>query len=329
MRITLSEDERLQLFAVLAKKGVSVEQLAEMTGVSTRTITDWRRGKYTMPDQHFKLIAQHAVQESESLHPMTIEDWWSNSSAGKKGAQVRMDKHGPIGTPEGRHLGGLNSYKARRDKPDEIFTPKTIHKPDRSELLAEFIGILIGDGGVTKYQVVVATNAVDDYEYSLFVAQLIKQLFGLNTTLTKRKTSNCLTIVASSVKLVDFLMANGIPQGNKLRQNHDIPAWVLENRAYSIACLRGIFDTDGCIFQERHTINGKLYCYPRLSFVSMSNNLRQSIHQVLADLEFSPKIRNNRSVNLESSNDIKEYFRIIGSSNSKHLDRYSRFGGVG
>src|SRR5207244_1846894 len=108
-----------------------------------------------------------------------------------------------------------------------------------------------------------------------------------------------------------------------------IPAWIIDNKELSAACVRGIFDTDGCIFQERHRIKEKLYCYPRWSLVSMSNNLRLTISDILSGLELSPRIRNNRSVNLESRSDINAYFELIGTSNLKHLNRFRTFGGVG
>lgn len=329
MRVSLSQKDRVRLFSELQQKGVSLKNITDITGVSVRAVTDWKRGKYTIPAQHFIKILKFAAIDPKLVKFRTLENWWNNGEAGKKGGAIRMQKYGALGTPEGRRLGGTNSYLSRKDSLDEIFTPKTIRKPVKNELLAEFIGILIGDGGVTQYQVVVSTNSVDDYEYSLFVAQAMERLFNIQPTMTKRKDAQCITIVASSVNLVKFLKQNGVLQGDKIRQNLDIPAWVLENREYSIACLRGIFDTDGCVFQERHRIKGKVYCYPRLSFVSASQRLRESIFESLVDLEFNPKIRNNRSVNLESQTDIATYFTIVGTSNPKHLGRFKSFGGVG
>jgi len=329
MRVSFSNKDRIQFFTELQQKNIGLRQIAEITGVSVRTISDWKRGKYTIPSQHFETIVSAAQIDQGSINPLVMKDWWHNGEAGKKGAAIRMQKYGSLGTSEGRRLGGINSYLSRKGKMDGIFTPKIIRKPVKNKLFAEFIGILIGDGGLTQYQVVVTTNSVDDYEYSLFVAKLIERLFDVKPSLSKRKNQNCITIVVSSVELVKFLKLNGVLQGDKIRQNLDIPRWILENRKYAIACLRGIFDTDGCIFQECHAIKQKRYCYPRWALVSASPYLRASIHEILIDLEFCPKIRNNRSVNLESFSDIQEYFRVIGTSNPKHLSRFRSFGGVG
>ncbi|HEY1646000.1 MAG TPA: hypothetical protein VGF75_06590, partial [Candidatus Saccharimonadales bacterium] len=237
--------------------------------------------------------------------------------------------YGPLGTTEGRRLGGINSYNNRKNEISGIFTPKVVSKPAKSVALAEFIGILIGDGGVTKYQVTIALNSTVDYEYSLFVSKLVHQLFHLEPFLTKRKKMNYTTITVSSVELVKFLKTRGILEGDKIRQGLDIPNWIKGNKLYAAACIRGIFDTDGCIFAERHKKGEKVYSYPRWFLVSASPFLRDSMHEILTDLDFSPKIRNNRSVNLESSVDILKYFESIGTHNPKHLRRYRNFGGVG
>lgn len=329
MRVQLSDMERLLLFRNLDQKKLYSKNIAKITRLSTRTVTDWKRGKYTIPVEHFNRMAELAGIEQQLLKATMLNDWWNNGMAGSKGGIIRLQKYGSLGTPEGRRLGGMNSYANRKGNASTIFTPKTIHKAINKELFAELMGILIGDGGVTGYQVTVATNSIDDYEYGLFVAELIKQLFGLQPTSTKRKGMNCITVTASSVALVKLLRKNGILQSNKIKQGLDIPPWDLNNKKYSIACLRGIFDTDGCVFQECHRIKERTYSYPRWALVSASPYLRESIHKILINLEFRPKIRNNRTVNLESFSDISRYFEIIGTSNPKHLNRFRNFGGVG
>lgn len=234
-----------------------------------------------------------------------------------------------LGSYESRRRGGMNSYQSRKDLPNDIFTRNKITVPKPSSELAEMIGILIGDGCLTKYQVSISTNAVDDKEYGIFIGQLMARLFNLKPTFKTRGDSHCLTITISSIELVLTLQRMGLNVGHKIRQGLDIPPWILENKAYSIACLRGIFDTDGGIFIERHTYKDVNYEYPRMSFVSASSSLRDSIFKTLSSLGFGGKIRGNRSVNLERRHDIDLYFRLIGTSNPKHLKRYMQFGGVG
>ncbi|HVA11399.1 MAG TPA: hypothetical protein VNG32_04525 [Candidatus Dormibacteraeota bacterium] len=329
MRVRLSTKDREYIFSRLDKKGLGLIKIASVIDVSPRTITDWKRGKYNMTINHFDKIVLLAEIDNLSLSPEVLDTWWNNSAAGKQGAAARFKKHGQLGDNKSRRLGGKNSYLKRKDNQKDIYSPKSIIEPAQDERLAEFIGILIGDGGVTKYQVAIASNTIDDREYIVYIISLIRQLFGIDPSISVRKNMNCTVTVISSVNLVKYLKKQGVPVGDKLRQNLDIPAWILRDRKLAIACLRGIFDTDGGVYLETHKIKGKQYSYPRLAFVSMSPNLRASIHQVLTDLEFSPKIRNNRSVNLEKRLDIRKYFGLVGTSNPKHMSRWDRFGGVG
>lgn len=118
--------------------------------------------------------------------------------------------------------------------------------------------------------------------------------------------------------------------GNKLKQGLDIPEWIKGNKELEISCIRGLMDTDGCFFNECHKINNKKYCYPRLSLVSHSRQLLDSVFEILQKLGFSPKIRNKRSVQLEKREDILRYFSLIGTSNPKHEAKFKAvFGGVG
>lgn len=327
MRVRISDEGRLHFFTELERRGLGVNQIAELSGVTARTVRNWRSGKYTVPsEQHRRMsvfLNGQGLSETE-----TLPDWWNNKEAGRKGHVVQTDRHGQLGTLEGRHLGGTTSYERRKDKPGDIFELNMILEAEKSVRLAELIGILIGDGCLTKYQMSVALSSLVDLEYAPFVAQLIEDLFGIRPTLSKRNDSNCILITVSSRLLVEFLNRGGVLIGNKIKQNLDIPSWILEDEPYTIACLRGIFDTDGCIFQERHKIKDKVYSYPRIAYVSASSCLRVTIRDALFDLGFSPKRRNNRSVNLESFTDVSKYFKIIGSSNSKHTNRFRLFGGV-
>lgn len=329
MRIKIDPAGLDLIFTTAKLRGLATKQIAEELHVSSRSITDWKKGKYSVEKTKFeKLIKITGLKKSE-LEFIEIEDFWQNSYAGKKGSQVRQRRHGDLATAEGRKKGGQNSYKKRAYVKNDIFERKKILYPKASEDLAEFAGIMIGDGTITKYQVSVALNSETDIEYSKHVSSLFKKLFGVETKILKRKNSNCITVTASSVELVNFLIYTGLLKGHKIRQGLDIPSWVQNDHLFSRACLRGIFDTDGGVYQEIHKYKDRKYCYTRLSLVSASENLRNSIFRIFCELEINSKIRNNRSVNIERLTDIQTYFRVIGSSNPKHLSRWKQFGGVG
>ena len=63
-------------------------------------------------------------------------------------------------------------------------------------------------------------------------------------------------------------------------------------------------------FQECHKINKRKYCYPRLAFTSYSKTLRYSVLKILKELNFSPKNRGKKNIQLENQNDIIKYFNV-------------------
>lgn len=137
-------------------------------------------------------------------------------------------------------------------------------------------------------------------------------------------------IVLSSVALTNFLVECGLPMGHKLRVGLDMPDWIRSDPQLATACIRGLFDTDGSIFQEIHHYKDKTYAYPRLSLVSLSPNLLETVLEVLLSLGIDAKIRGGRCVLIERFTDIDKYYTIIGSSNLKHRRRLAAFiGGVG
>ncbi len=200
---------------------------------------------------------------------------------------------------------------------------KSIQKPAKSNDLAEFVGIMMGDGGMSKYQATITLHHIDDLAYSKYVVQIVRKLFAISPTVTHRAEDSANVIVMSRIKLVDYLHELGLPVGNKVQQGLDIPPWIKRSCAYSIACIRGLVDTDGSIFTHRYRVKGTWYAYKKLSFTSASPALVSSVYKILIKLKFHARIsRNGKEVRLDSIADMKRYFSLIGTHNPKHLKRY-------
>ncbi len=245
---------------------------------------------------------------------------------GRAGAFARLAKHGNPGTAEGRRKGGLNSLKTHRQKATGFTLAKDHRRPAKSSELAEFLGILIGDGHLSKYQFEISTNSETDLDHAKFIMRLGQDLFGLKVSLKKRKREKAVSVKASSVNLVKWLNNLGMPIGNKLSHNLSIPDWVLTNRNWQKSFIRGLFDTDGCLYLDTHKIKGKIYKNIGWTLTSYSAKLRQDIVELLINLGFKPTLRSTqKSVYLRRKNDIDAYFRLIGTSNKKHLTRYRKF----
>lgn len=329
MRVKLFTKDLKRLFKAFLEKE-NLNNFAMNQNVSIRTVNNWKRGKLSMPKDSFDHLLNISGIDKIDLSPMILPDFWHIRGAAKKGAIERMKKYGNFGTPEGRRLGGLNSLKIHNKIPGRFRLLKSIKKPKYSEKLAEFLGILIGDGHLSQYQASVTTNSKTDREHALFVQDIIKNLFGISSTLKDKRGENTINIVASSKKLVIFLNQRGMPIGNKIKNNVSIPAWILQNVHYQKAFIRGLFDTDGCIYLDIHKVKNKVYRHLGWTITSASNKLIVDILSVLRNLDFSPTNQiTQKSVYLRRKKDIERYFNEVGTSNPKHHKRYIKFiGGV-
>ncbi len=194
-------------------------------------------------------------------------------------------------------------------------------------MLAEFMGIVFGDGGINNdWQLVISLNSLTDREYSDYILKLIYDLFHIKAAIRKRPNQNTLVIVCSSTSLVDFLVEQGAVKGNKITKQIDIPNWVSSNSLYSKFFVRGLIDTDGCLYTHKHKCKGKEYMNIGLCFTSFSENLTSSVAIVLKKFNIVPHVKeNNHRIYLYSRQAVVKYLKSFGSSNSRIKRKYWDF----
>lgn len=329
-RIVLDKGcQRTFLNRVYAKSGLDWSHIANICSVSERTIRDWRREKFYM-----KYESAQALSEKTSVSlwrsKKILPDYWNTKKAAPIGAKRRYEIYGNPGTVEGRKKGGINSQMKFRKNPDYaknlgIKIKKIIHKPKDSSDLAEFIGILLGDGGLTEYYATVSLNRETDKEYSLYVQKLIRKLFGILSSIISGKSKNDKAdrIVVYSKDLIEFLLDKGLDTGNKMHNKVNIPYWIKEKKEFKKACVRGLIDTDGSFYSYKHKVNNKVYSNFAMCFTSYSTLLLNSVHNILKELNFRPS-KNDKRLYLHRKKDIESYINVVGSHNPKHINKYKK-----
>lgn len=207
---------------------------------------------------------------------------------------------------------------------------KIVKLPKPSNELAEFLGIMMGDGGINNlWQVTITLNAVKDAQYAIYVSGLCNKLFGILPAVRRRKIGKALVISLASTTVVDFLVSQGLPRGNKIMNGISIPGWILKKNSYQTACLRGLVDTDGCIYVHKHKVCHYLYKNIGLSFSSSSPEL---IFYTMTTLEKFGIIAyisgRGTEVNIYQEEYIAKYLKIIGTSNSRIGSVYKKWRGA-
>ena len=323
MRVSFLRGKQKKFINKLLLK-ISVKEAAKICNLSERTIRDWRREKF-LPDFNTlnKLCKKTSIKFPSKVKLKS--DYWYVAKGASKGGKAVWRKYGRIGSPEYRKKKWYEWWEKKGKFIDRrgLFKRRLIKKPTKSSDLAEFIGIMLGDGSIsiTSKQFQVDLNKANEKEYQKFVNQLIKKLFGINPSIYYRRTSNGTRSVVCSSELCDYLTKLGLNRGKGEKR---IPQWILKNQKYQLACLRGLMDTDGCVFTHHYKVNGKFYSYKKLAFKSYFYSLIKSVHDFLKSIGFRhPRIAKNlKEVRIENREDVQRYFQLIGFHNPKNLKRY-------
>lgn len=256
----------------------------------------------------------------------------TRSEAGSKGGIARNRLYGNPGTPEGRRRGGLRSVEANKRRHSRFRTLQGIKKPRPSAALAELCGIIAGDGSISEYHTSTTTNSVTDAEHALYTKSLFARLFGVPVHMRLLRRSNAYIVAVYSKAVGEFLVSKGLKRGHKIRASLRMPEWVRKNTGYKKSFIRGLFDTDGCVYVDTHTIKGTRYDNLGMAFTNRCLPLLADYKNALADLGLHPTQKTKYVVFLRREKEIRRYFELVGSSNPKHSRKvrkfFSRNGGV-
>jgi len=157
-----------------------------------------------------------------------------------------------------------------------------------SEELCELIGAYIGDGCLVKHthgrtyvlQFVGHMNLDLSY-YKNTIIPIIKKLFNKTPGFTKIKNENAFRFNCYSKEIGLFLKERfNLTFGNKTHTVKIPDEIIKSNKKYIYSTIRGIFDTDGCVFFDKRKRYKKPY--PRITLNTCSNNLQKQLKQILS-----------------------------------------------
>lgn len=196
---------------------------------------------------------------------------------------------------------------------------KKVCLPERSLVLAEFVGIMMGDGGIgSQWQACITLNSQKDSVYIEYIDGLIQKLFTLVPKRFYYPHKNAIRLMLNSVEVVDFLVAQGLPRGDKLKNGLGIPDWIKANPYHKRMCVRGLVDTDGCMYVHVHKVGRKIYKNIGLSFFSKSPELIAQVAGVFEENGIMPHITSRGTdIYIYRSDSVAKYLEVFGTSNPR------------
>ena len=206
---------------------------------------------------------------------------------------------------------------------------KQMNFPRDSKELAEFYGIMLGDGNSHRtsfynsqidkrgtYMIRIVGDSRHDKDYLInYVKPLMENLFGLVVKNGKFKESNAMFLVAYSKRLIEFLELKEFKPGDKIKNKLGIPNWIKENEIYSKACLRGLYDTDGSVYrltgQNSHQI----------CFTNYNLRLMKEVRDSLLKLGINCSKISNKDIYITKKSELRKFLKLIGFNNYRHLKK--------
>ena len=312
-RIKLEKGQQRRLILNATKKSGSLKKLGIIVGVPYSTIKEYAQENFLLPEILFNKIKQISQIKNAEIKISYLPWNWGKIKGGKRG-MATLQKLYPKKIIEWRRIAIKNSQSKNTKK---------IKTPRLNEKLAEFIGIYLGDGTMTKYFIKISGDFRVDLPYFLYLKKLIKDVFDVGSSITRDKKYNTLYLTIFSKSICDlFNKKFGLKPGNKIRNKSKVPEKILDNRELATACLRGLIDTDGSI--SRRGRNGSQFC---IQFTSHNKKLLDQVYEVGKKLEIFT-FYDKTGTGTNKWEKIIKYFRIVGSSNLRHIVRFNeRLGG--
>lgn len=208
-----------------------------------------------------------------------------------------------------------HDYIIIKNKTQEIKIPNGL-----DENLAEFLGLLAGDGYVSNvnYEVSITCHKILDKDYiNNKVSRLFFDLFSMNVIIKEEKNNNVIRCLVHSKILSEYLTSNfQVPSGKKKGKLH-IPGLVKPKKELLISYIRGLFDTDGSVYLRRKS--GLV-----ISIISRDSVFLDEVKDALNGLDYSPSI-SGKNLYIYRQEQVKRFMVEISPSNRKHLQRYDNF----
>ena len=192
--------------------------------------------------------------------------------------------------------------------------------------ICELIGAFIGDGFLSKskYTMGISGDKNLDKDYLYYLSKIIKNNFSFtNPHLYHRKDECTLVLKTYSKELFQYFKFLGFNPGLKSK-SVKIPSIILNNNKFMKVTVKGIFDTDGCVFFD----NRKEYRnpYPRITLQIASLPLIKQLESYLSK-NFSLYVnKSNRDgyrnyIEIYGHKQLETFLKQIGFSNLRHLSK--------
>lgn len=175
---------------------------------------------------------------------------------------------------------------------------------ERDGKLAFLIGLVLGDGHIAKLprtQSLTIALGTDKPLLWKHVLKITREVFGKEPYVKKHKHSACMRIRVYQKDISERLR---IPFGARKNLLIVLPKWILGNKKFLIACLKGLYEAEGSFCVHKPT-----YTY-KLLFVNKNVSLLRIVYVALEQLGFHPH-KSKDKVQISRKEEVYRFKNLI------------------
>lgn len=181
--------------------------------------------------------------------------------------------------------------------------------------LAEFFGMMLGDGHIQNYSLNRGEKYVTNYRVELCfnedetkIIDRARKLFlstsGREPRFHANPNNKGAKLMVYSKDLVEKLIELGLKPGNKTENQVDVPGWIKEKTEFQVRCLRGLTDTDGTVYERAP--GDKV-----IQFKNASHPLLNDFREMCKNQSISTSKGGYRTVQVAANDDVRRFIRLI------------------
>lgn len=199
----------------------------------------------------------------------------------------------------------LDNFKDWRDNMKRAGKIRSAYpKLRRNGDLAELIGVILGDGHVSKFpradELSIFSNS-NNIGFIKRYSRLVETVFKQKPSIAKLAKSNCVMIRIYQKFIQSRL---NIPYSPRAKLTIIVPDWILKNRGFIVRYLRGLYEVEGS-----HCVHIKTSTY-KIFFSNKNLSMLENVADLVTKLGFHPH-RSKNTVQISRRREVYEFMDLI------------------